>query len=216
MLQRKIRPADLEWAGYRRAPQVAKPTAVGLWLYTDATGGIELDPPTIADLIEPGMSPTVVEEHLLMLEESGFLVIFPDRGSWWVSLVRPLAADMRKVDPATLAPTFRDRPRPAVAMERERERGGERVSARERAEAIVRAEGAARAWDRVESAERVRLVKPERPVLMDAPPLGCPEHPNNTAEVDCRACAVARNVHAKYVEEERHLRRMTRYVESMG
>ncbi len=206
MLQRKIKPADLEWVGFRRAPVEVQGTALGLWLYTDATGGIELDAQRIADLIRPGTPPSVMEEHILMLEESGFLVIFPDRGTWWISLVRPLSVDMRKVDPSTLAPSFRDRPRPAVAMEREREG----VSARERVEARVRGEDARRAWDWAErTAAREGPRREERPVLLDAPPLGCPEHPENIASVNCRACGVARNIRDEWVARERHIRSET-------
>ena len=96
MRQRRIAPSDLEFEGYMRAPDVAKPTAIGLWLHTDVAGRRELVPELIARDIYPGQAATDrVVEHLLMLDESGFLMIYQADGREWMQLTRPLRSDVR-------------------------------------------------------------------------------------------------------------------------
>lgn len=185
---------DLAFTGYRRAPDVAKPTALGLWLHTDVDGRRELVPELIAGDLYPGRAATeMVEEHLLMLDESGFLRIYTAAGSEWIELLAPLRADRRGAV-SECPPPPQERPRRSVAV------GG----AGERAAEKVRAEGAERAgrwadWEREQ--ERTRL--PARPLLLDAPPIGCPEHPNGRF-ADCGPCGTARRRHDHWVVQQRY------------
>lgn len=208
MRQRRIAPSDLEFEGYMRAPDEAKPTAVGLWLHTDVAGRRELVPELIAAAIYPGQSATErVVEHLLMLDESGFLVIYQAEGREWIELVRPLRADVRNAPPSE-CPPCRDMSRHVVAV------GGGRAgeSVWERAEARVAAEQADRAgeWERWRREQERAGRAPRRPLLLDAPPIGCPEHPNGRF-ADCGPCGTARRQHDRWVAQQRYEEQIVAY-----
>lgn len=193
-VQRRISTADMQWPGYMRAPIEAKPTALGLWLTTDPMGRRELVPELIAAAIYPGEAATEkVIEHLLMLEECGFLIIYTDAGRDWISLRRPLKVDARLATSDAPEPPREDSRR-FVAV------GG----ARERAQERVRAEGAERSGEwAVWAAEQERTTRPKRPLLIDAPPIGCPDHPHGRFE-DCGPCGTARRRHDRWVQEARY------------
>ncbi|MFD7871392.1 hypothetical protein ACFV3I_12930 [Microbacterium sp. NPDC059771] len=188
--QRFISPSDLQSPEYLRVPDEAKPTAMGLWLHTDVMGRRELIPELIAGDLYPGRAATaMVEEHLLMLDDVGFLTIFPARGTHWIALARPLRVDARGARIDTPEPPS-ERPWTSVAV------GGARAreQARERARAQVRAEDAARAdaWAAVAGEREAVPAPPARPLLLDAPPIGCSEHPNGIQKVSCGPCRTAR------------------------
>lgn len=209
--QRKIAPSDLEFEGYMRAPDEAKPTAIGLWLHTDVEGRRELVPELIAAAIYPGQAATErVVEHLLMLDESGFLMIYQAEGREWIELLRPLRSDVRNAPPSE-CPPCRDISRHVVAVGGERAgaregvRGSGDGSARARARERVRAEQAEREseWARWRR-EQERDVGPVgRPLLVDAPPIGCPEHPHGRF-ADCGPCGTARRRHDRWVAQQRY------------
>ena len=201
-VQRKISAADLQWPGYLRAPLVAKPTAIGLWLHTDGLGRRELVPELIAAAIYPGEAATdLVIEHLLLLADSGFLTIYQQDGQEWIALRRPLKVDARLA--------WSDAPEPP----REDSRTFAAVGgARERAQERVRAESAERAgeWARWSGEQERTTRPPARPLLMDAPPIGCPDHPHGAFE-NCGPCGTARRRHDRWVQEARHLEQMTKF-----
>lgn len=195
-----ISAADLEFPGYRKAPHESKPTALGLWTRsTDVWGRRECDPELIAGELYPGRDSTgMVEEHLLMLAESGFLVLYRADGSDWIQLLRPLKADTRGAADDCPPPPPQGGSRRSMAV------GG----ARERAEERVRVEQAERsgewaAW----AGEQERTRQPRRPLLLDAPPIGCPDHPDGRFE-DCGPCGTARRRHDKWVQQERYTQQL--------
>lgn len=193
--QRMISAADLEFRGYLTAPHEAKPTALGLWTKsTDVYGRRECSPELIAGEIYPGEAATDrVVEHLLMLMESGFLTIYKVDGADWIALARPLKADLRGTEPPPHGP-----PRTSVAV------GGAGV--RERVEAGERA-GEWAVWER----EQERSARPPaRPLLLDAPPIGCPDHPNGRYD-NCGPCGTARRRHDKWVAQQRYTEANDRY-----
>ncbi len=193
----------MRWPGYLRAPHEAKPTALGLWATaTDPLGRCELVPELIAAAIYPGQAATdLVLEHLLMLADSGFLTIYKDQGSEWVALRRPLRVDARLASSDAPEPP-REHSRTFAAV------GG----AGERAGARVRAEGAERAgeWARWADEQESKPRPPKRPLLLDAPPLGCPDHPFGRFK-DCGPCGTARRRHDRWVQEARYGEQMTEY-----
>lgn len=209
--QRTIATSDLQFAGYMRAPHEAKPTAHGLWLHTDLTGRRELVPELIAADLYPGQGVVdMVIEHLVMLADSGFLTIYQAEGSEWIALTRPLRADTRTAPPSECPPPpDRDMSRHVAAV------GG----ARERAEARVRAEAAERAqvWGQWEAQQEhaTRPQPPERPLLLDAPPYGCPEHPDGKFG-DCGPCGTARRRHETWLSERRYAKRVQQYEEAIA
>ncbi|GAB2702521.1 hypothetical protein BKA24_001665 [Microbacterium marinum] len=196
--QRTIAPSDLEFVGYLRAPDEAKPTALGLWLHTDLEGRRELVPELIAAAIYPGRAATdLVIEHVLLLEECGFLQTYDVGGREYLELRHRLRADTRGAPPSECPPApDRGIPRDPVAV------GG--ASARERAEARVRAEQAERAseWAAWEQAQE-RPRTPRRPLLLDAPNIGCPDHPGGQF-ADCGPCGTARRRHDRWIAQERY------------
>jgi len=217
-----ISAADLQSPEYMRAPDEAKVTALGLWTSTDSEGRMELVPELIAAEIYPGRAAVdLVQVHLSMLMASGFLTIYQAAGSEWIALTRPLRSDRRGAEstcppPPEVSPDhLHETPRNHAAVGRERVRaGGGRAggsSARERAEARVRAEQAERAgvWAEWRGERESTTRMPSRPLLMDAPPIGCPDHPNGRY-ADCGPCGTARRQHDLWVAQERYTEQLAK------
>lgn len=204
-VQRKIETADLRWTGYLRSPHSARPTALGLWLTTDGLGRCELVPELIAAAIYPGEAATeLVIEHLLQLDDCGFLTIYTADDSEWIALRRPLKVDARLASSSCPPPPepIREPSRTFAAV------GGARERARER----VRAEGAERAgeWASWSGEQESTTRPPRRPLLLDAPPLGCPDHPHGRFE-DCGPCGTARRRHDRWIQEQRYTEQVEKH-----
>lgn len=185
-----------------KVPLEVQATGMKLWGYVDDEGRAELRPDLIAAHVAPGRDATsMVEAHLVQLDDAGFLAMYEAVGSWWIQLARPLRT-----------------PRP-VASECPQEPSGRFLAvggARERAEARVRAEQAERAgewaaWERAQDVPRM----PRRPLLIDAPPLGCPDHPDGTFP-DCGPCGTARRRHDRWVQQERYTQQVMDYERATG
>jgi hypothetical protein len=202
-VQRKISAEDVQFPGYLRAPIAAKPTALGLWLHTDGLGRREVVPELIAAAIYPGEAATdLVLEHLLMLDESGFLDFYAAEGSEWLQLRRPLRIDARLAWSNCPEPPVREPSRTFAAVGGARARAGERVRAEQ-------AERAGR-WASWADEQERRTRPPERPLLLDAPPIGCPDHPHGAFR-DCGPCGTARRRHDRWVREARYGEQVTDY-----
>jgi hypothetical protein len=190
---RKISAADLQTPGFMRAPDEAKPTAFGLWLHTDVDGRREMVPELIAGDLYPGRAAVeMVSEHLLMLDESGFLTMYRESGRDWIALTHPLRSDRRTAPPSQCPPPpGRDTSRQVAAVGRAPEQA--------RAEAGERASQ----WAAWEQEQERRTRPPARPLLLDAPPIGCPEHPSGRF-ADCGPCGTARRRHDHWLAERRY------------
>lgn len=196
-----ISPADLESPEYRDVPDEAKPLAVWLWLNLDPLGRGLMDPDGIAE--RTGSDPDTVLTHLVMLMEAGFATTYDAEGEEWVLLLRPLKADLRRTRIYTPPPP--DRPWTSMAV------GGARERARER----VRAEGAARAaaWDAVRAVPEPE--EPERPLLLDAPPMFCDEHmPHGAGRQKCGPCRDARILRETWIADKVYEAKLTAYFEA--
>lgn len=208
-VQRKISAEDLQFPGYLRAPAAAKPTAIGLWLHTDGLGRREMVPELIAAAIYPGEAATdLVIEHLLLLNEAGFLELYRDEsGREWIALTRPLKVDGRVAWSNCPEPPIREPSRTFAAV------GGARVRASER----LRAEQGERAsqWATWAGEQEGRSQPPKRPLLLDAPPIGCPDHPHGRFE-NCGPCGTARMRHDRWVQEARYGEQLTEYEQTQG
>jgi hypothetical protein len=214
--QRAIRPDQWTDPGLLRAPKDARLTGIGLWGIVDDEGRIELRADLIAGSIYPGdpsMTPEVIETHLLELDDAGFLTLYQVAGRSWVQLVSPLAT--QRPHPSTAPPP----PSPShpevsgkfMAVGSVGDSVWER-GWRERARERIEGEGAERAtqWAEWESAQENDPRPPARPLLLDAPPIGCPEHPNGRF-ADCGPCGTARRRHDKWVAQQRYAEHMARY-----
>ena len=210
-----ISAADLDFRGYLRAPLEAKVTALGLWTKsTDVFGRRELLPELIAGEIYPGEAATErVEEHLEQLAASGFLTIYRAEGTVWLQLARPLKADTRGAADECPPPPVQELPRRSMAMGG----AGVREQARERARARMQAEHGERQseWGMWEQEQETRPEPPRRPMLLDAPPIGCPDHPRGAFK-DCGPCGTARRRHDHWVAEQRYEDRLTDYEQRMA
>ncbi len=187
-----------------KVPLDVQATGMKLWGYVDDEGRAELRPDLIAAHVAPGRDVMqTVEEHLVVLDDAGFLRMYEAAGLWWIELCRPLR---------TPRPLASECPAPQEPSGGFLAVGG----ARERAEARVRAEQAERSreWSEWEQAQDVPRM-PRRPLLIDAPPLGCPEHPDGTFP-DCGPCGTARRRHDRWVQQERYTQQVTDWERSRG
>lgn len=194
-----------DWKRLADVPLSAQPLAMWLWLHLDPLGRGELDPFWIAE--ELAESPETVETWLLELLEAEFLTTYRARGREWILLLHPLKVDLRGTAISTPEP-------PAVSMGNPVAVGGGRERARERA----RAEESARAdaWDAVQRDREAAPERPERPMLLDAPPMFCDEHmPFGTRE-KCGPCRDRRLYRDKWLTERIYEERLTKFYEQGG
>ncbi|MGO1855325.1 MAG: hypothetical protein ACTH0V_18145, partial [Microbacteriaceae bacterium] len=203
--QRTISAADLRSPEFMRVPDEAKLTAMGLWVHTDVFGRRRLIPELIAADLYPGRAMTdSVTDHLLMLDEAGFLTIYRVEGIECIQLARPLKADRRGATTDCPEPP-QGLPWTSMAVGGAGASG--RASARERARAQMGEQARVRAdeWAAWEGQqERGRSQEPpRRPLLADAPPIGCPEHPHGTFQ-NCGPCGTGRRRHDRWVSEARY------------
>ena len=168
----------------------------------------------IAGAVAPGnpnVTPEMIDGHLLELDECGFLTIYEDQGRSVLQLTRPLKTPRTKPDSSDFAPPpVQELSGGFLAV------GGAGASASERARARVLREDAERssewaAW----RAGHERAEPPRRPLLLDAPPIGCPDHPNGTFK-GCGPCRTARLQHEKYIAQEVYTQRLTDYEQGAG
>lgn len=183
-----------------------------LWGIVDDAGRMEVRPELIVGALYPGesdMTPSVIEQHLMELEDSGFLTIYQAQGLLWMQLLDPLKTPRPKASPAP-PPDFMQ---PHATARSFMAVGGE--SASERARARVESERAEQAerWAEWEGEQEQAHGRPARPLLLDAPPIGCPEHPNGRFS-ECGPCGTARRRHDRWVAQERYADTMRKYEES--
>jgi len=183
---------------------------MNLWGIVDDEGRMELRPDLIAGAIYPGdptMTPDVIESHLLELDESGFLTIYQAGGTSWLQVTTPLKTPRPMPSESPAPPAAPEPSGSLMAVGGAREWASERM----RAEAGERSSAWA-AWE----AEQERVTRPPtRPLLLDAPPIGCPDHPNGRFE-DCGPCGTARRRHDHWVQQQRYAEQLETYAERSG
>ncbi|MEV8269135.1 hypothetical protein AB0P19_02235 [Microbacterium oleivorans] len=186
-------------------PTEAAPTALGL-LRLAGNEPMRLDPARVAAQLYPAdPRPASTERvilHVVMLEEAGFLTTWADSTGEWLTLLDPTA------------PTPPQAPQPdpfSPAGEREKERDA-RARARERARARALAEE--QAWEaRWADRSQPQLSRPERPRLLDAPPIGCHEHPNGTL-TPCGPCGTAAEYRRQWLAREKYVEQLSIFEEA--
>lgn len=199
--QRTIRPEQWTHPGLLKASREARLTGIGLWGIADDEGRLELRPDLIAGAIYPGdpsVTPTLIEEHLLELDEAGFLAIYQSSGLGWLQLDSPLLTQRPRPSTAPPPPNP-EQSRTFMAV------GGERGGVRERGRERAAREGEQRAseWAAWAAEQEQAPRRPSRPLLLDAPPIGCPDHPNGRF-ADCGPCGTARRRHDRWLAQERY------------
>jgi hypothetical protein len=208
--QRMISVEDLQSPEYQAVPDAAKPTALGLWTLLDVMGRGPMDELWIARELYQDRAPStaaeMVTEHLLMMLEAGFLTTYKAAGEEWILLLRPLKADKRRARIDTPEPppeTWM-----SVAVERENARAGARARVR------LENEASAAGWANARE-DRERPARPERPHVLDAPPIGCPKHPDGLVSAPCGPCGTAREQRTRWMAARIYEERLATYYESM-
>jgi hypothetical protein len=205
-----------DWDHLTPVPDAARPTAMWLWLNLDPMGRGLMEPEWIASEMHPTRDPSstteTVIEHLVMLMDAGFLTTYMAGGQEWILLLHPLKTDLRRTKIHTPEPP-KDRPWTSVAV------GGGRERARERARERVRAEDAARAdaWDAVRADREQPPEAPERPLVLDAPPMFCDDHmPHGAGQKKCGPCRDSRLIRDSWLQKRVYEERLAAHFESAG
>lgn len=193
-------------------PAAAAQTMLGLQVLIGSETRLPLDPEWIARELFPGvplaMSTDRVIRDVLVLEEAGHVRSWAQSGREWLALT---------------SPRHPGRPEPfSTAWEREKE--GERERAQERAREDARQRARARIaqedledaetwtrWD-IEHSRPTAAPRPERPALLRAPPLGCPDHPEGTFE-ECGPCGTAITRRKMFLARQRYEQQLSVFEE---
>lgn len=200
-------------------------TALGLQLLAGTTNVLQLQPLWIARQLFPAEDPVSaadrVELHVLQLEEAGMLSTWAEGDCEWLTLTRPsdavpgppiLPARPRPASGPAPGPSFVEEtqlpPLPPFSSAGKRERAREEAHARARARADAEERAHQDRWRRWEEEYTAQApVRPRRPAILDAPPIGCPNHPYGTVSEECGPCGTAADrrrdhlARAKYTEQ---------------
>lgn len=200
-------------------PLEAAPTALGLRMLAGASP-IRLQAERIAAQLYPFLplpsTADLVTLHVLMLEEAGHVRTWADAaGEWLEVLPLPPSAPTPPQDaPPTPGPHFAPTPPFSPAGESERERERARARARERAQAQADAE--AQEWAirwASQGTAQPKLSRPARPDLLNAPPIGCHDHPNGTTESPCGPCGTAAAYRKQWLTQRRYTEQLAIFEE---
>lgn len=205
-------------------PAPAAQTLLGLQVLIGEMPRIPLDVEWIARQLLDGMplswATDRIERDVLVLEDAGHVVTWAQDGREWLALPRSGPAAHPPAPAPPSGPSAPPSPGPIFnglgERERERERTRSQEQARERAK--VRAEA-----ERLESAARWALEyskprsrkAPQRPRLLDAPPRGCPDHPDGTFE-ECGPCGLAADKRKSWLANEKYMDELVLFEESQA
>jgi hypothetical protein len=185
-----------------KASPPARTTGFLLHLIADDQGRAEASPELLLAALWPKRSdPTSesdLEQHLLELDDAGFLHLYTDeQGRSLLQILAPVRIDR---------PSASDLPPPREASRRLSAVGS--AGAREVREPRMPEPSAGwRAWREEHEREQVA---PEPPLLLEAPPIGCPDHPNGRY-ADCGPCGTARRQRDFWMADALHSRRVERH-----
>lgn len=197
-------------------PAEAAATLVALRVIAHGAGPILLQPEILAARIYPNLPPDMAREvlilHVVMLEDAGYARSWIADGREWLLLTDPWEIPAQEPPSGPL-------PRPfSPAGEREGEGARARESARERARAQVEAEERERVarWDQWyrDQAQPVSR-RPARPSLLDAPPIGCPDHPHGHFE-PCGPCGTAAARRREWLARNAYTEQLSIFEEQSG
>ncbi len=189
--QRWLPPDDFSSEELLSLPAPVRLTAAGLRLYADAAGRERVNARLIHAQLYPlddAISPADIEDHLLLLADAGFLVLYrsPEGRELfqivrWPSTSHEPRSTFPEPDPTAFEKAVGHPPEDFTAVEREGESEGEERGGARRVRG--RARGA--------SGER-ETASNDLPETDDLPPSPfCSKHPNGT-DKPCRACGTAR------------------------
>lgn len=214
-------PASNEPAALAGVSAEAALTLVGLQMLAHRMNPVPLEPTWLSRQLYPSMPMAAAVDRVIVdvitLEDAGCVVTWASEDDQeWVALA---PAPLRPAEAPSAAP---HRPSGATSSvpfsavgEREREREQERrreqarARAREQMEAEER-EQAAR-WEQQYSLTARR--RPERPARLQAPPIGCPDHPHGSTD-ECGPCGTAWERRKTFLEQHKYEEQLALFEES--
>lgn len=214
--QRTIRPEHKTDPALLRAPHAARLTAQELWMAVDDFGRMDADPYVVAVSCYPGEAVPLgmIEEHLLELAETGFLSLYSAAGREWLQLTHPLMSQRPTASLCPPPPGRSGAPEDSgnfMAVERERAGARAREPWGREPSGPGEPQESWEAW-RAQASQLPR--PPRRPVLVGAPPIGCPDHPRGNFAA-CGPCGTAREQRAQWIAEQRYRAQVEDYEEQV-
>lgn len=191
-------------------------TALGLQMLVGSSNLLQLHPLRIARQLFPADEPQSASErvvlHVLLLEEAGMVTTWAQDGLEWLSMrqaspVPPVAFS----DPPPAPVVTAESPAPTWPFSPAGERERKREEARARARARADAEEQARhdRWARWEDDYTSQApARPKRPLTMDAPPLGCPDHPHGSL-TPCGPCGTQGKRYKEWMDREQYTEKLS-------
>lgn len=213
-------PASSALAALAGVSAEAALTMVGLQMLTYRMSPVPLDPEWLARTLFPALPVSSTGDRVVLdvlaLEEAGCVVTWAQDGREWVALA-PAPARPTEAPPAaphTHPAEHSEAPfSPAGEREREREQERRREHARARAREQMQEEEREQAsrWEQQYSTTSRR--RPERPARLQAPPIGCPDHPHGSTN-ECGPCGTAWERRKTFLEMHRYEEQLALFEES--
>lgn len=180
-------------------------TLVGLQMLAHRMSPVRLEPTWLSQQLYPSL-PTAaavdrVVTDVLVLEAAGCVVTWADAEYEWVALASPTV-------PPSAAPFS-----PAGEREREREQESRREQARARAREQMQAEEREQASRWEQQYSQPTRKRPERPARLQAPPIGCPDHPHGSTD-ECGPCGTAWERRKTFLEMHRYEEQLAMFEET--
>lgn len=206
-------------------PASAAQTLIGLQALVGSESRIPLDPEWIAKQLFPGLplhlSTDRVIRDVLVLEDAGHARTWAQNDREWLALPHRSGHAHEPAQASTASSPASPSTGPfSLAWEREGEREGTRVragaseGARARARELMDSEDLelAERWE-LEYSKPAPRARPERPAILQGPPLGCQEHPQGTLE-ECGPCGTAAERRRMFLARHKYEQQLELFVES--
>jgi hypothetical protein len=195
-------------------------TLVGLQLLTHQVSPVPLDPEWLARQLFPALPTSSTADRVVLdvlaLEEAGCVVTWAQNGREWVALAAPPAGPSEAPSPAPHTHSAAPSAAPFSAVgerEREREQERRREQARARAREQMEAEERAQASRWEQQYSQTARKRPERPARLQAPPIGCPDHPHGSTD-ECGPCGTAWERRKTFLEMHRYEEQLALFEET--
>lgn len=190
-------------------------TALGLQMLVGTSNLLQLHPLWIARQLFPTDDSQEAADrvvlHILQLEDAGMVSTWAQDGLEWLSMRRQSPASPTPLSEAPTAPSFTREPAPQpppFSSTGERERTREEARARARARANAEEQARQDRWARWEDEYINQAPKrPKRPLTMDAPPIGCPDHPHGSLE-SCGPCGTQAKRWREWMDREQYTEKL--------
>lgn len=196
-------------------------TALGLQMLVGPANVLQLHPQRIAHQLFPADDPQAAADrvvlHVLQLEEAGMVSTWAQDGSEWLAMRQASHAPSPAFTAPATGPSFAPEPHPPArpfSSAGERERTREEARARARARTDAEEQARQDRWARWEDDyTRQAPTRPKRPLTMDAPPMGCPDHPHGSLQ-PCGPCGTQARRYREWMDREQYTEKLAMFEET--